>query len=421
MKKFLSVVLALAMFLSLAAVTVASAEDITLDVIICEYGNNTRNWFLGEGMDGSNFVAKFEEANPGIKLNLQVISWSDVHKEVSTRISNGNAPDILNIDTFSEFQADNLLMPVTDYCPEDLYQDFFPAFMKESEIDGTVWAVPDLASARALYYNKTIFDEVGIEVPTTWAELKDACQAIKDFYNGEVYGVGLDLTEDEGQVTFAYFAWGNNGGFVDADGNWALNSDANVEAVQYIMDLVKEGYANPSPSTQTRYELQDLFGAGKLAMVFAPNQLPQYLAEKGFEVDYVTADIPHNEGATGSSVGVMDRGMAFRDDAAPDQAARNEAIGKFLKFFYDPANYVGWVSMETFLPAVNSAVGALVEADPTFEAWLNVLGNCRFYPAAKAEWADVRNGVVVDVEQRALTGEEVKPLLDALQTKIAGE
>ena len=421
MKKFLSVVLALAMFLSLAAVTVASAEDITLDVIICEYGNNTRNWFLGEGMDGSNFVAKFEEANPGIKLNLQVISWSDVHKEVSTRISNNNAPDILNIDTFSEFQADNLLMPVTDYCPEDLYPDFFPAFMKESEIDGTVWAVPDLASARALYYNKTIFDEVGIEVPTTWGELKDACQAIKDFYAGEVYGIGLDLTEDEGQATFAYFAWGNNGGFTDETGAWALNSDKNVEAVEFVMDLIKSGYANPSPSTQTRYELQDLFGAGKLAMVFAPNQLPQYLAEKGFEVDYVTADIPHNEGATGSSVGVMDRVMAFKDDAAPDQAARNEAIGKFLKFFYDPANYVGWVSMETFLPAVNSAVGALVEADPTFEAWLNVLGNCRFYPAAKAEWADVRNGVVVDVEQRALTGEEVKPLLDALQTKIAGE
>ena len=420
MKKISALLLALIMALS--CVAIASADDpIELDVIIREYGNNTREWFLGSGMDGTNFVAKFEEANPDVKLNLQVISWSDVHMEVSTRISNGNAPDILNIDTFSEFQADGLLLPVTDYCPEDLYQDFFPAFMAESEIDGTVWAVPDLASARALYYNKKIFDEVGIEVPTTWAELKDACQAIKDFYNGEVYGIGLDLTEDEGQVTFAYFAWGNNGGFVDADGNWALNSDANVEAVQCIMDLINAGYANPSPATQTRYELQDLFGSGKLAMVFAPNQLPQYLAEKGFEVEYVTADIPHNEGATGSSVGVMDRVMAFKDDSAPDQAKRNEAIGKFLKFFYDPANYVGWVSMETFLPAVNSAVGALVEADPTFEAWLGVLGNARFYPASKAEWADVRNGVVVDVEQRALTGEEVRPLLDALQTKIAGK
>ena len=229
MKRFFACLMTLVMALSCAAF--ASAEDpIELDVIICEYGNNTRDWFLGTGMDGTNFVAKFEEANPDVKLNLQVISWSDVHKEVSTRISNGNAPDILNIDTFSEFQADGLLLPVSEYCPEDLYEDFFPAFMEESVVDGTVWAVPDLASARALYYNKKIFDEVGIEVPKTWAELKDACQAIKDFYNGEVYGIGLDLTEDEGQVTFAYFAWGNNGGFVDADGNWALNSDANEES-----------------------------------------------------------------------------------------------------------------------------------------------------------------------------------------------
>lgn len=420
MKKLTALLLALMMALSCAAIAGAE-DDITLDVIICEYGNNTREWFLGKGMNGTSFVEKFEAENPGIKLNLEVISWSDVHKEVSTRISNNNAPDILNIDTFSEFQADGLLLPVKDYCPDDLFNDFFPSFIQESVIDGTVWAVPDLASARALYYNKTIFDEVGVKVPETWAELKDVCQQIKDFYNGEVYGVGLDLTEDEGQVTFAYFTWGNNGGFVDENGKWALNSDANVEAVECIMDLIKSGYANPSPSTQTRYELQDLFGAGKLAMVFAPNQLPQYLAEKGFSVDFATADIPHNEGATGSSVGVMDRVMAFKDDTYPDQAKRNEAIGKFLKFFYNPENYVGWVSMETFLPAVNSAVGALVAADPSFEAWLNVLGNARFYPAANSQWADVRNGVVVDVEQRALTGEAVKPLLDALQTRIAGE
>lgn len=73
---------------------------------------------------------------------------------------------------------------------------------------------------------------------------------------------------------------------------------------------------------------------------------------KGYtNVNYAVADIPHNEGKTSSSVGVMDRIMAFKDDSAPDQAARNEAIGKFLTFFYDPENYVGWVSMEDFLPA----------------------------------------------------------------------
>jgi multiple sugar transport system substrate-binding protein len=107
------------------------------------------------------------------------------------------------------------------------------------------------------------------------------------------------------------------------------------------------------------------------------------------------------------------------DEDAEDQEARNEAIGAFLEFFYDPENYVGWVSMEGFLPAVNSAVEALVEADPTFEAWLDVLGSCQFYPAAKAEWDQVKQGVIA-VEQNALTGADVQEELDALQAEIAG-
>ena len=57
-------------------------------------------------------------------------------------------------------------------------------------------------------------------------------RTIKDFYNGEVYGIGLDLTEDEGQVTFAYFAWGNNGGFVDADGNRRPDAPADVLGIR---------------------------------------------------------------------------------------------------------------------------------------------------------------------------------------------
>jgi multiple sugar transport system substrate-binding protein len=126
-----------------------------------------------------------------------------------------------------------------------------------------------------------------------------------------------------------------------------------------------------------------MFGAGKLAMIIAPNQLPSYLKDKSYEVNFATAALPVNEGATPGATGVMDRIMAFKNDAYPDQAARNEAIGKFLSFFYAPENYVGWVSMEGFLPAVNSSVAALVESDPSFQAWLNVLDSCKFYPTAK--------------------------------------
>ena len=136
------------------------AEDITLDVIICQYGPKTNDWFTGTGMNGTSFVKKFEEANPGIKLNLEVVSWNDVYTVVSTRISNNNAPDILNLDSFADYANEGLLMPVKDYCPDELFNDFFPSFIEQSVIDDTVWAVPDLASARALYYNCLLYTSV---------------------------------------------------------------------------------------------------------------------------------------------------------------------------------------------------------------------------------------------------------------------
>ena len=189
MKKLLSVALALLMVLGLTAIakpTSAEGEEITLDVIICQYGPNTQEWFLGKGMNGTNFVEKFEAENPGIKLNLEVVSWNDVYTVVDTRIAAGNAPDILNIDVFANYANEGLLEPVSQWCPEELFNDFFPSFIDQSVIDGTVWAVPDLASARALFYNVDMFNEVGVEVPTTWAELEDVSQAIVDFYNGDV-------------------------------------------------------------------------------------------------------------------------------------------------------------------------------------------------------------------------------------------
>ena len=392
MKKIFALLLALAMVFALCAcgqkapaesqapaegeapAEAPAGDEIVLDVIICQYGPN---------------------------------------------IASGQTPDILNIDVFANYANEGLLEPVSQYCPDELFNDFFPSFIEQSVIDDTVWAVPDLASARALYYNVDMFEEVGIEPPTTWAELEDACQAIIDFYDGEVYPWGIDMTTDEGQAAFAYYTWGNGGGFVNDAGEWALNSAENTEAIEFALGLVEKGYTNPNPETQTRYDLQDMFAAGKMAMVIAPNSLPTYVADKGGSINMATASIPANEGKTSASVGVMDRIMAFKDESAPDQAARDEAIGKFLTFFYNPENYVGWVSMEGFLPAVNSAVEALVASDPSFEAWLDVLGSCKFYPTAMGEWDAVKQGVI-KVEQNALTGASVQDGLDALQTEVAG-
>lgn len=384
-----------------------SGDKTQISIIAAQYGTQTDKWW-GE------FEKEFEAAYPDIDLVVDVTSWNDIYTVVNTRIANGEAPDVLNIDVFADFQADGLLLPAQDYVSEETYAKMYESFLAQSEVDGTIWAVPDLASARALYYNVDILNEVGVEVPTTWDELKDVCQKIKDFYGGEVYPWGVDMTTDEGQAAFAYYTWNNGGGFVDADGNWALNSAENVEAIQYAIDLVKSGYTNSDPATETRYDLQDMFGAGKVAMMIAPNSLPTYCSDGGYEVNYAVAPIPTNNGVS-VSAGVMDRFMCFDNDYSDAELA---AITTFFDFFYDDARYSEWVLMEGFLPATEAGGQIIAEADESMAAWVDIVGSSKFYPTAKAEWADVKQGVI-DVEQNALLGEDVQTLLDNLQAEIA--
>ncbi len=409
MKKIIALLLVLVMALSLVACGNKADEKVTLNVIAAQYGGKTADWWVG-------FEKDFEAANENIDLVVDVVSWNDIYTVVNTRISNNDAPDILNIDVFADYQADGLLLPAQDFVSEETYAKFYPAFLEQSVVDGTVWAVPDLASARALYYNADILAAAGVEVPTTWAELKAACEAIKA-YDANIYPWGVDMTTDEGQACFAYYAWTNGGGFVDAAGNWTLNSAENVEAVEYVIDLINSGLTNTSPTTETRYDLQEMFAAGKLAMMIGPNQISSYVAGTEKPINFGIASIPANEGKATSSVGVMDRFMCFDNDYSD---AEMEAIKKFFDFFYEDKRYSDWVIMEDFLPATSAGGQIMAEADPAAAAWIEIVGSAQFYPAAKAEWADVKQGVI-NVQQQALTnGDDVQTLLDALQAEIAG-
>ena len=75
--------------------------------------------------------------------------------------------------------------------------------------------------------------------------------------------------------------------------------------------------------------------------------------------------------------------------------------------------------MEGFLPATSAGGEIMAAADPANAAWIDIVGSSNFYPTAKAEWADVKQGVI-DVQQKALQGGNVKELLDNLQKQIAG-
>ena len=390
------------------ATPAAPAGNVEVNMIAAQYGTETAAWW-------ADFVEKFNAANEGVTLTVDVVSWNDIYTVVNTRIANGEAPDLLNIDGFADYQADDLLLPASEWVSEETYAKFFDSFLAESVVDDTVWAVPDLASARALYYNADILAEAGVEVPTTWDELKTVCQTIKEKCP-DVYPWGVDMTTDEGQACFAYYAWNNNGGFVDADGNWTLNSAENVEAVEFIVSMVKEGLTNTDPTTETRYDLQEMFASGKVAMMIGPNQISKYCASQENPINYGVASLPTNGDAAGASVGVMDRIMCFDNNYTAEELA---AITAVVDAFYNDEPYSEWVLMEDFLPATSTGNELCAAADPGMTAWIDVIGSAKFYPAAKAEWMDVKQGVI-DVQQQVLLGGNAQELLDELQAEIAG-
>lgn len=411
MKKVLTAGAAMAMAMAMASMSAMAADPVDVNVIAAQYGQNTTNWW-------AQFVEDFNADNPGINLNVEVVSWNDIYTVVNTRIANGEAPDVLNIDVFADYQADDLLLPIQDVVSEETYSKMYDAFLDQSVVDGTVWAIPDLASARALYYNKDILEAAGVEVPTTWDELTAACEAIKA-YDDSIYPWGIDMTTDEGQAAFSYYTWNNGGGFVDENGDWALNSDKNVEALNFAVGLVNDGYTNSDPANETRYDLQDMFGAGKVAMMIGPNNIPTYLSDGGYDINYDVTTIPANEGCESIAMGVCDRLEVFKDDSAEDQEARTAAISKFFDFFYDDTRYADYMVYEGFLPTTQTAADLLAKDDETFASWIDILQSCNFYPATKTEWADVKQGVI-EVEQNALLGDDVQTLLDDLQADIAG-
>ena len=385
-----------------------SGDKIPVNVIAAEYGQNTKKWW-------ADFQTEFNASHDDIDLTVEVISWNDISTVVTTRITGNAAPDILNIDLFAAYQDEGLLLPAKDYVSDETYAKLYPAFLEQSVVDGTVWAIPDLASARAMYYNKDILEAAGVEVPTTWDELKAACEKIKA-YDSSIYPWGIDMTTDEGQAAAAYYIWNNGGDFTDADGNWTLNSDANVEAIEFAISLVNDGLTNTDPANETRYNLQDLFGAGQLAMMIGPNSIPTYVADGGYTVNYGFAAIPTNGGNPSVSAGVMDRFMVFDNNHSAEKLA---AITEFFDYFYDDARYSEWVLMEGFLPATSAGGEIVAKEDPAMAPWVDIVGSCKFYPVAKAEWDDVKTGII-RVEQEALLGGNVKELLDNLQAEIVG-
>lgn len=125
---------------------------------------------------------KFNETHDDIELVID--SPNDATTIMKTRFIREDYPDIIGIGgdmNYSNFLDAGLLMDISDYEGLDSIKDVYLQMDKELELvpQEGVYAVPYVANAAGVLYNKDIFDQYGWEIPTTWDEFIALCEDIQ--------------------------------------------------------------------------------------------------------------------------------------------------------------------------------------------------------------------------------------------------
>lgn len=356
-------------------------------------------------------INKFEADNPEIKVELEVIGWDVLEQKVNTMVATNQTPDLLNTAQFAAFAEDDLLLPVEDVISPELKGKFYESFYNANTVDGKVYALPFLASTRGLFYNKDIFEAAGVtEPPKTWSELVEVSKTIKEKTGKD--GFGIPMTNFEGQAYFSYFTWGNGGGWKKGE-KWVLNSPENIEALEFMSDLVHEHkVTNPEPTAINRDELHKVFGAGELGMMISANFLPTILSKDAPDLNYGISTIPVNDGKDPFNLGVEDVLMVFKSTKHPD------AVGEFLEYFYSAENHEQFMTNEGMLPVIQEVGESMANKDPNKATFIEQLPVAKFYPLTDPTYTEVRLGAIKAVQQVLLKEFTAKEALDALQAEI---
>ena len=204
-----------------------------------------------------DYIVEFNKLYPNIHVSWEAIgSYDDVRDQISTQIFVGSQPNIAycypdHVALYNMAGAvatlDNLIdskieTKRADGTTETLgltaeqKADFIEGYYNEGKQfgDGLMYTMPLSKSTEVLYYNKTFFDQNGIKVPTTWAEMEQVCAQIKAI--------------DPNSIPLGY----------DSEANWFItmceqytsatephylfNNEKNIEFVKMFRDWYQKGY-----------------------------------------------------------------------------------------------------------------------------------------------------------------------------------
>ncbi len=371
-----------------------------------EYDTNTRPFM-------QKVEQQFEQANPDVDVNIEVIDWNAGFQKLSTLIAADNAPDLANIATIwlPELADLDVVQPLDDFVSEEMRERFIPMTLEGAQYQGHLYGLPIAVSARALYCNADLLAQAGKEPPANWDELVEVARACNNPDEG-IYGFGMQGAKVETDVYWYYFLWANGGRILNDDHTRAVfNSPEGVEALQFCVDLIhRYQVTEPDPTAYDREGLQELFKSGRLAMMITGPWFWGMLKEDVPDLNYKLAPIPaHTDQVT----------MAVTDNLIMFESCENkDAAWKFIEFFYDPELRLEWAETFGMLPELKEvAESDYITGSEQWSLFMSLLPTGRFVPL-HPRWTTIAEEIKLGVQEAQLQTSTPQKALDAAAERV---
>ena len=194
----------------------------------------------------------------------------------TTALSGSDAPDVVEFGNTQAqaFEAAGALIDLTDKSAELGGDDFLQSLLEAGTYDGKLYAVPYYAGARIMIYRKDLFEESGIEIPTTLDEIVAAGETLKAD-NADVPNFsGIYLPARNWHAAMS-FVWEHGGDIATKEGDqWVaqLGSPESIAGLEFFKDLFDRANAAPADADDANDWLA--FCAGEVGMMPAPGWKP---------------------------------------------------------------------------------------------------------------------------------------------------
>ena len=333
----------------------AAAQDISGKITFyTHFGHFVENGKWDE------WTGAFEEAYPGTEV--EVIEVAGYRRDMPTRMASGDYGDVLNVlDSLPPEDYATFYAPLNDMAMADTH-----SFVERYTIEGNIYGYVYGANAEAVVYNKDAFERAGIEgVPTTRAELFEACTALKDA--GIVpfqinMGAGWPMQQwDKAALLFA------------GDGNYYEDSLASAtpynaqepfgQSVAFVKELFDAGCTERDYTANNWDQSKTLLGAGEAGMWFLANwSVPQAVtAGEALGIENASDSLgmfPLPIDDSGSPAVLLNPDWALGVSANSENPDTAKAWIEFLLTQTDVANEAGFIPGD---PRIEPTLPQLVE------------------------------------------------------------